>query len=167
MSNFQLLGARINLGGDARSVVVRGKTRPLTLPEVYLLRVIHHGEANVFDLMDVGEVDRTQAEERSRLESLYGRKLVNEVFPGAVTSLPERDETLLTLEEHMEARSAANAVLNKAKGRRHRKPPVVAQPPHEEAAPAADAPVDAAPDAAPDIVPDLVPASKAGHKADK
>jgi len=119
---FQLLGATVHLGGDRDTTVVRGLDNPVTFPEVLVLRAIHGGEANVHSLMEVGEVDRDHAAERQRLRERYGAQLVGQVFPGSLAHLPERDETVISMKDEMDAQKAADEKRAAARARRDEDP---------------------------------------------
>jgi hypothetical protein len=112
MSKFQTLSVFINLGGDRDNVVHRIPEDPVTYPEMIVLRTIHGGEDHVYGLVEVGSVDRDDAVERERLALKYG-KIVSEVFPGAIMSLPAGDTSIPTLAEVAEANGAAKEILSR------------------------------------------------------
>lgn len=123
MPKFQLLSAHINLAGDRGNTVVKGSSNPITLPELFVLRTLHGGNENVHTLVEVGEVERSAAEEYERLEHLYGAPVVNAIFPGAVgrNRLPERDDNIPTREDVAAAKAAAEEVMSRRKSSK-RKP---------------------------------------------
>lgn len=108
MSDFQLVSAFVNLAGDRDNVVVKGATEAITFPEALVLRAIHGGDEHVYDLVVVGSVQRSMAEEYERLQNIYG-SIVQKVFPkiGNMATLPTGDEALPTQEEVDAAKKAA------------------------------------------------------------
>jgi hypothetical protein len=79
---MHLVSCYIELGGDARNIVVRDKFAPVPWTEVAILQAMH-GEASVHDFKVVDTVDRLTAwNEKQRLISVYGREVVEHVYPG-------------------------------------------------------------------------------------
>ena len=117
MALFQLVGCRINLGGDLGSVIVRDRFRPVTYPEYLVLQVIHGGEQHVHHVMSVGEDERDPEAEYKRLEELYGPMVVT-VFPGAARSLPLGSETLVSETEVLAGEAAASKARAAARAKR-------------------------------------------------
>ena len=78
---MDLVTAEIQIGGDLRNVMIRGVTRPVTVPEIEVLRLVH-GEDSVTVGKGCGHVKRTAKEEKKRLADRYGAKLVDQVYPG-------------------------------------------------------------------------------------
>lgn len=117
MAKFQSLAAFVALGGDNNNTVARGVDNPLTLPEVMILRVLHGGEAKVHGVVVVGEVERSDQDERQRLTMKYGNAQVNHVFPVAM-ALPLADEMLPHQDEVNAALQASNAALADARAKR-------------------------------------------------
>jgi hypothetical protein len=114
MPKFQLVSAYINLAGDRHNVVHKSKFEPITYPEAMVLTAIHGGEEHVYDMVVQGEVERSAAEEYSRLQSTYG-EIVEKVFPkvGNAPMLPEADAQLPTQEEvDASAKASADAAAN-------------------------------------------------------
>jgi hypothetical protein len=110
MSKFQLLSAFVNLAGDRDNVVHRIASEPITYPEMIVLRTIHGGEDHVHGLVDVGTVERPDAVERERLSLIYG-KVVTDVFPGAILSLPAGDTSIPTQDEVAAADTASKDAM--------------------------------------------------------
>lgn len=82
-SQIQLVSGFIRPGNDRNTRVYRHAGRPMTWPEVQLLRHIH-GDAEAVEVeAHVGYVERTAKDERERLSLTYGREHANQVFPGA------------------------------------------------------------------------------------
>lgn len=114
MPKFQVLTGVVNLGGDRDQQAVRGADNPITFPEAMVLRHVHGGVDHVHSLVSInghplGE-ERSDAEERDRLISLYGAKSVAELFPGGLP-LPQADASIITAEEAEEVRAATERVL--------------------------------------------------------
>lgn len=120
---FQLLIGNINLAGSRDSVTHRGPDNPMTYPETLVLQVIHGGAEHVYDLVDVGEVERDPAEEYNRLASIYPAELIRTLFPPVAgnLALPQRDDKLPTSDEVEAAREAAAAATAKARAQRGRR----------------------------------------------
>jgi hypothetical protein len=91
MPRYQLLSCNVAQGGEQNCIVHRGPDDPVTYPELVLLQFIHGGAA-VTDAKAVGWVDRHPKEERERLTLLYRDQVVNAVYPGAVSRLPEESD---------------------------------------------------------------------------
>lgn len=73
---------RIQVGGDAGTIVVRNKTRPVPYPEIAVLRHLH-GETNVFDVEVCGLEPRSAGSiEKNRMATVYGQEAVEAVYPG-------------------------------------------------------------------------------------
>lgn len=91
MAKFQLLSCEVALAGDVLNVVARHAFIPVTYPEMLVLRYIHGGES-ITKIIDVGYVERSDAEERERLIVAYGRETIQDkMFPGIGTRLPAGD----------------------------------------------------------------------------
>lgn len=86
MQKMDLCTCKITLGGDARQVVFRDKTRPMTYPEVDLMRYMH-GDRFVNDVTVIKTVETTNAAEVEALRVKYG-KVAREAFPGSRPRLP-------------------------------------------------------------------------------
>lgn len=82
---MHLHNAIILHAGNRNMTIHKGN---LTAPEIVLLRKIH-GEDAVLNIEAVAETNRPIAGEYDRLVGLYGREVVVEAFPGAITSLPK------------------------------------------------------------------------------
>jgi hypothetical protein len=90
MKSFQQLSATLALGGDIRNTVVFDRFEPITFPE-YLCIIVAHGEAAITDVRDICvPVERTEEEERTRLELKFGKPLVAQCFPGMGMEMPTR-----------------------------------------------------------------------------
>lgn len=140
MPDFQLLGAHIVLDNDQQQVVVRHKFNPITYPEVLVLRVIHGSEAAVHSLVDVGTVDRSFADERERLSALYGKKVIDGMFPPGAMSLPLADKSAPTQDEIEAAVNAASKAAEKVRARKAKAQANEPQPSTDQDAPLPDTP---------------------------
>ena len=90
MPRYQQLGCTIAIAGDLLNVVVRGQSRPITLPELVVLRFLH-GENAINDIFQVGHTEnRKPVEEKNRLIEVYGA-VVDQLFPGYQINLPVED----------------------------------------------------------------------------
>lgn len=87
---MQLLSCYIAVAGDDHSIVVRSDDTAVTYPELLVLRALH-GSESVRNVADFGDVEREPADERERLANIYGRAIVDHVFPGEHTQLPEEE----------------------------------------------------------------------------
>lgn len=121
MPKFQLISAFVMIGGDQNNQVHRGPDQPLTLPEIYVLRSIHGGEDKVHELVVVGEVERSMAEERDRLIEKYGSNRVTALFPVALP-LPAGDEGLPTADEVAAGEKAKAEAVAKVRAKKDNKP---------------------------------------------
>lgn len=90
---MQLLSCYVAVAGDDQNIVVREYDTAVTYPELLVLKALHGGE-NVRRVADAGDVERDPHDERERLSSLYGKQIVDHVFPGEHTALPEVDRRL-------------------------------------------------------------------------
>ena len=91
MPAFDLINVQIALGGDIRSIVDRSyPENAVTWPEYEIIAHIH-GAGSMRDATNSGEtVNRTQAEERERLISLYGAEAMGLVYGGTAATLPTK-----------------------------------------------------------------------------
>lgn len=79
-----LVSCSIALAGDVRSIAHRDKYRPVTWPEVDVLRAVHGKDSIPLEgITVVGERMIDVQEEFERLSARYGRELVAKLFPGA------------------------------------------------------------------------------------
>lgn len=78
---MHMVSAHIELAGSRNSVTVRHADRPLSYPELEVLRVMH-GPMSVQNVVVVSTIETTPAFEKDRLSAIYGEELVNDVFPG-------------------------------------------------------------------------------------
>lgn len=86
MQKMDICTCKITLGGDNRQVVFRGPTRPMTYPEVDLMRYMH-GDRFVTDVVVIKTVETTNSAELEALRTKYG-KTAREAFPGTRPRLP-------------------------------------------------------------------------------
>jgi hypothetical protein len=73
--------AYVAIGNDDGQRAHRHEFSPVSLPEIDLLRFLH-GESAVTDIIPFVRVEQTPREERERLVSIYGEKVVEGVYPG-------------------------------------------------------------------------------------
>lgn len=106
MPKFQLISGYINVAGSRDNVVFRGGSKPMTYPEVSILRAIHGGQQHVHTLVDEGEIEIDEQELRAQLNTTYGHKLVSQVLPVQL-GLPAGDTSIPTREEVSAADKAA------------------------------------------------------------
>lgn len=97
MPAFQLVVCDVALNGDIRQTVHRGIDNPVTYPETLVLEFIH-GPSTVTDVRAIGEIERPMDEERKRLERIYGKDNINQLFPGVVTPLPALNPGMTTFD---------------------------------------------------------------------
>lgn len=101
MKQIQYCRCKINLAGQNCHTVILDEYSPVTWPEVQILMQLH-GEENVMDIAPVGIGEVWPTNEKNRLISKYGRRVVESCFPGrnfimeyvmtADTDLPRYDE---------------------------------------------------------------------------
>lgn len=131
MPKYQLLSALVSLAGDKNNVVSRGADNPITYPELFILRTVHGGDDNVYDLVEIGETDdRPAAVEKDRLRRIYGA-VVDQVFAGgdSIAVLPARDDTIPNLEQIAAANEAAAAAMASVRSGSKSKPKSKVQEP--------------------------------------
>jgi hypothetical protein len=63
--------AKIAIGNDITSIMVRGPYSPVSWPEIEVLRYIH-GESAVEDIEVIADVPQSGKAERQRLQMIYG-----------------------------------------------------------------------------------------------
>lgn len=81
---MQRVNCTVRLSGDVNNTVQKQRVSPA---EIVILNKIH-GEGSVVDIQRT-EMDKTaHAEERQRLATIYGAKIVDDLFPGAFAKLP-------------------------------------------------------------------------------
>lgn len=83
---MHLCTCRILLGGDALNVLVRGEHAPVSWPEVGVLQFLH-GEESVSEMKVCGEMETTRTLEKERLITIYGRDVIELVYPGRAPAL--------------------------------------------------------------------------------
>jgi hypothetical protein len=81
MAELDWVTCLVALGGDVRSIVYKGPTNPITVPEIDVLIKLH-GDASVTDVEFFETTESNAAEEKNRLLSKYPEPLVSELFPG-------------------------------------------------------------------------------------
>jgi len=115
---IQLVTAYINLSGSPDNVVAKGQDTQMTFPESLVLAALHGGAENVHTVVSVGFVERTIAEEMTRLSLMYG-DVVGKVFPtvGNSAMMQLADDTLPTQEEIDAGRAAAAEATAKIRSR--------------------------------------------------
>jgi hypothetical protein len=91
MANYQLLTCSIALAGDLQQIVVRGHWKPVTYAELIVLQFLH-GEQAVSDVFECGHEEREPRDEKQRLMVIYGAPLINNLFPGHMSQLPEKHD---------------------------------------------------------------------------
>ena len=138
MPKFQALTAIINLAGDRDQQVYRGTDNPITLPEAFVLRTIHGGSDHVHSLVSIEVAPghplsgvRDDASERLRLYEIYGKGVVDAVFPPSIP-LPVEDHSIQTAEEveavRVASEKAVRAVRAKKSGKADPAPAAPAVP---------------------------------------
>lgn len=142
MPKFQALSAIINLAADRDQQVYRGADNPVTLPEVYVLRTIHGGSDHVHSLVSIELPSghplagvRDDASERQRLYEVYGKGVVDAVFPPSIP-LPVEDLSIQTFEEVEAARIASEKAVQAVRAKKAGKADPAPTPPAAPAVPA-------------------------------
>lgn len=134
MANAQMqrVVANIAIAGDIKNVVYRGADRPLTLPELDILRFIH-GEGSVTDVAVLDTVEVNIAEHYETLCGRYKTGNVQTVFPfvAGKPSLPTEDDDLPTVEEVQAGQKAAREAQDAARAKRGKKAAAPAEPASE------------------------------------
>jgi hypothetical protein len=77
----QYCRCKINLAGQNCHTVIYGEHNPVTWPELQVLQLLH-GDENVMDIVPVGIGEVWPTEEKNRLISIYGHRVVETCFPG-------------------------------------------------------------------------------------
>jgi hypothetical protein len=93
MPEFQLLRCMVALAGDTDQQVYLHRGRPILFPELILLQNLH-GEEAVTEVYVVGTCEMSNDEATARLNEIYGKKAVNDAFPGARARLPTQDASV-------------------------------------------------------------------------
>jgi hypothetical protein len=81
MAKIQYCTCRVNLSGQNCHIVEYTQFNPVTWPEVQVMMALH-GEENIMNIMPVSIADVYPTNEKERLVALYGRRVVEAVFPG-------------------------------------------------------------------------------------
>jgi hypothetical protein len=81
----KLFTCKVRIMGEVKDEVVRTGA---TSAEIKILRMIH-GDDGVVDVQPEGEADRSEAEERARLEMFYGEPAVAKLFGVAKPSIAD------------------------------------------------------------------------------
>ena len=84
---MQFYTCAVALAGDLTQIVVRAEDRPVTHPELLILAHIHGRDA-LRDIKPLHEAEVEDADERDRLNRLYGENVVSQLFPGTHNPLP-------------------------------------------------------------------------------
>lgn len=69
---MQLYSAKVRLSGSLYNEVSKSD---LTAAEITVLRLIHRGDDSVVEIKPTGNVNRSDSEERDRLQQVYGKAL--------------------------------------------------------------------------------------------
>lgn len=119
MAKIQLVSAYINLSGSRDNVVFRSGPEALTYPETLILSALHGGAEHVHTLVQIGFVERDEAEEITRLRLTYGAA-VDAVFPaqGGRTMIPLGDDGLPDQEEVDAAEAASTKAAAAVRAKR-------------------------------------------------
>jgi len=78
---IQYCTCKVNLAGQNCHTVIYNEFNPVTWPEIQVLMQLH-GEENVMDIMPCGIGEVWPTDEKNRLTSTYGPKVVEACFPG-------------------------------------------------------------------------------------
>jgi hypothetical protein len=78
---IQYCTCKVNLAGQNCHTVHYDQYNPVTWPEVQVLQALH-GDENVMDIMPVGVGEVWPTDEKNRLLTLYGHRVVESCFPG-------------------------------------------------------------------------------------
>lgn len=92
--------AQIRLAGELHSTVIK----EVSAPEIAILRHIH-GEDALIDIKKSRSATVSQADERDRLDRVYGEELMKKLFPGLSAKLP-MDLADVGVESEPEAKSS-------------------------------------------------------------
>ncbi len=80
---MKLYSAKVRLYGEVKDEV---QMADITAAEVRVLRSIH-GDDAVVDVQEAGNADRNEAQERHRLEGIYGEKTVASLFGAPIAQI--------------------------------------------------------------------------------
>lgn len=115
MAKMHLVSCHIELGGDQRNTVVRGAHRPVAFTEIPILQALHTpGSVHTIAVVDTPDRPRTW-DEKQRLISIYGREVVDHVYPG---NNPNFEWLMPGDEADADAEEAAVEAARPAKARR-------------------------------------------------
>lgn len=78
---------KVFLAGDLRQSVIKSGQKAVSWPETMVLEYIHSKDS-VVDIAFSHEVASDVRTEKDRLISIYGAKVVNELFPGVNPTMP-------------------------------------------------------------------------------
>jgi hypothetical protein len=99
---IQYCTCKVNLAGQNCHTVIYGEHNPVTWPEVQVLQALH-GDENVMDIMPVSLGQVWPTEEKNRLMSIYGYKVVEACFPGRAFRMDYMMTEDTALPYHMES----------------------------------------------------------------
>ena len=101
---MQIVSCEVLLGGDLTNTVVKGN---VSIPELAVLAHIH-GVGSIQNIKIEGKDNRTTASERARLATIFGEKVIDKLFPGALPNFPKRlSEIGLSDEEEKPSKTEA------------------------------------------------------------
>lgn len=82
---MKLYSCKVRVMGEVKDEVLRTN---VTNAEIKILRSIH-GDDGVVDVLPTGETDRSEADERQRLEMFFGEQAVAKIFGIAVPRIAD------------------------------------------------------------------------------
>src|SRR3954464_16009080 len=113
---MHMVTCKIILGGDNGQIVHRQEANPVSWPEVGVIQYTH-GEESVFDIEVCGEVEATRAGEKARLAEIYGKSVLEAVYPGRAPVLememPGSDEKKPTPKDKVTATAPVQPDVSK------------------------------------------------------
>ena len=109
---FKLYDCKLRIGGSVLNEIRKSK---VTAPEIEVLRALHGSDA-VLDIVEAGEVKRSDREERARLEDAFAhpsqamgeslakkKRMLADLFGHATNALPKAIEAAAVEEDEPEA----------------------------------------------------------------
>lgn len=81
MPAMSMCTCMVVVGGDLRSQVFRGPHKPVSWPEIEVLKFTH-GKGSVKDITVISERESSIPQEKQRLAEKYGGKTIEQIYPG-------------------------------------------------------------------------------------
>eukprot|EP00752_Nemacystus_decipiens_P019185 g17241.t1 len=106
----QCNSALIALGGDLRQIVVKGKDKPITLPELVLLQSIHGPDA-VTNIIQEEVTQKSPADILADLQGRYAEKATEFFDKVSLTAIPFINPNIMTREKQDQLDAAKREIM--------------------------------------------------------